>query len=34
MPGYKKLCSMTPTKMETENNPRARSAHMRCVEKV
>ena len=31
---YKKLKTLTPPESETENNPRARSAHLRGVEKV
>ena len=34
VPEYKMLRAVTPTETEIKNNPRARSAHMRGVEKV
>ena len=34
MPQYKAVRSITPSESEIKNNPRARSAHMRGVEKV
>ncbi len=33
-PEYKMLKTITPSDLEIENNPRARSAHLRGVEKL